>query len=180
MYEEMVDLLLKRGAEVDAKNKLGALTVFMWAVERNRLDVVRSLLDKGFDVKADPMVLLGAVDSGNLEVVRLILDEGADVNVIVGAMGLTALNGAAFKGHVEVANLLLEKGADVNGRDGGGFTALMDAAGRGHLEMVGLLLDKGADVNVKSSGMAWTALKIARRYGHKKIEETLIAHAAKE
>jgi ankyrin repeat protein len=182
----MVDLLRedekgKEGPEVEAKSKLRGRIAFTWAVARSRPDVVRSLLDKGFDVSADPSLLQGAVDSGNLEIVRLVLDKGADVNAIpVGFGRSTALSRAASKGHLEIARLLLDKGADVNGSAEGGFTALMETAGGGDPQMVELLLDKGADVNAKATDNVSTALNKARRHGHKKIEETLTAHGAKE
>jgi uncharacterized protein len=176
---EIVNLLLSKGAKIDEKNKLNASLALYWAAKMNRLDLVKLLLEQGFEVNGDPMNMTGVVDSGHPDVLRLLLDHGANVNG-GDQLSQTPLMRAAFKGHLEMARLLLDSGADIDAGAAAGGTALMNAVGEGHLEVVRLLLDKGADMNVRAHCMGWTALGIAKDYKHKEIEELLRSRGAQE
>jgi hypothetical protein len=130
---EAVRALLRKGANVNAKDKFGrtALLSGAGAIIR-RLEIVRALLDRGADVNARSnetgfaltTALMEASYHGNLDVVRALLDKGADVNATGNKDGATPLMAASEQGHIEVVRTLLEKGADVDAKGNDGTTAL--------------------------------------------------------
>ena len=87
---KMLDLLLDRGAPVDAKGRdrtapvdakpIRRLTSLYAAVNAKEFDVVKKLLSLGADVSACEGVLQRAALTGNTEIAGLLLDNGADVN----------------------------------------------------------------------------------------------------
>lgn len=146
----LVDLLLERGADVNAKDEWEGryFTPLHVAAEEGHEAVARRLLDAG----ADPMPrsqhhdtpLHRAALRGRVATVRLLLDRGADVNAD-SRINDTALHLAAGQGHAAVIQVLLEAGASVN-VEPGRASALHLAAKGGHVEVVRLLLAAGADV----------------------------------
>ncbi len=134
-----VDTLLAHGADVNAKEPVREQTALMWALDRNREDVVRRLVEKGADIGATTTLgftpLLFATRHNNVEAATLFLDAGSDVNT-TSKDNLSALHLAVKRGHLEVAKLLLERGADVNA-DKPGYTPLHWAAGTWDTELTG-------------------------------------------
>jgi ankyrin repeat protein len=178
-HEEVVRLLLDRGADVAAKTEYG-WTALHWAAESGHEAVMRLLLDQGADIAAKDergrTALHWAAENGHEAVVRLLLDQGADIAAKDGE-GRTALHWAAESGHEAVVRLLLDQGADVAANDGEGWTALHCAAGSGHEAVVRLLLDQGADVAAKD-GEGWTALHCAAENGHEAVVRLLLDQGA--
>ena len=103
-------------------------------------------------------------------VVEVLLEYRADANK-ERHDGFTPLLFAAQKGCVQVATLLLAKGADVNKAAKAGQTPLHLASAYGHKDVVVTLLAAGADKTAEFQG--WTALSIARHYGHREITALL-------
>jgi uncharacterized protein len=173
---EIVQALLARGADVNAKDKGGG-TVLMAASATGHLDIVQALLDKGADVNAKGNLgtaLIGASAAGHLDVMQTLLDKGADVNA-KGALGTTALMGASFAGHLDIVQALLARGADVNAPMNNGNNALMGASRAGRVDVVRALLAKGADVNARTNN-GMTALTVARNAA---VEALLVQAGAK-
>jgi ankyrin repeat protein len=108
--QEVVALLLKRGADPDAA-----------ARNASRVTPLHS-----------------AVAGRNLDVVRLLLMHGADPNARQQG-GWTALHAAALHGDMAVARLLLARGASPQAASDDGQTALRMATGKGHTAMVELM-----------------------------------------
>ena len=114
--------------------------------------------------------LLQAAAQNFPAVVELLLEYRADANK--GRHdGFTPLMFAAQKGCVQVATLLLAKGADVNKAAKAGQTPLYLASLNGHKDVVVTLLAAGADKTAEWQG--WTALSIARHFGHREITALL-------
>jgi len=91
---EVVDLLIKAGADIHAKLPDSGFTPFFFAARNGRMDVVRALLKAGVDVneameprrpggktpsKGTSAFIL-AIENGYYELALTLLDAGADVN----------------------------------------------------------------------------------------------------
>jgi hypothetical protein len=134
-HEAVVRLLLEKGADVDAKDRLDGRTALIRAAEGGHEAVMRLLLETGADVEAKDRrggwtALVKAAASGHEAAVRLLLETGADIDAK--ESGWTALTWAAEGGHEAVVRLLLETGADVDTKEEDGKTALIKAAANGH------------------------------------------------
>ena len=130
-------------------------TALHWAVRRDDVAAVDSLIKAGADVKAanrygiTPINL--AATSGNAIIIGRLLDAGVDPNT-ANPGGETALMTAARTGKLDAVKLLLDRGANVNAKDNvHAQTALMWAVLENHAEMVKLLLDRGADINAHTT-----------------------------
>ena len=171
---EPVDGMLK-SAQVNERLQ-GALHA---AVEVDRSEAVRLLIDKGADVNTQGgkygNALQAAVCRAKTEIIQLLLDKGADVSGKGGEYG-NALHTAVIKlieactrsrqrGHSStganryraVIQLLIHNGVGVNAQDG---SALQAAVHSGNVEVIQLLLDEGVDVNAQG-GEYGNALRAA-------------------
>ena len=115
--------------------------------------------------------LLQAASQSFPEVVQVLLEHRANANKGDND-GFTPLLLAAQKGSVQVATLLFAKGANVNKVAKAGQTPLYLASGHGHKDVVVTLLAAGADKTAEFQG--FTALSIARHYGHREITALLL------
>jgi ankyrin repeat protein len=115
---EMAEMLIKAGANVNAKTRLGDITPLLMAAKTGNPAIVGLLIKSGANVNATttsgttPLMLAAA--SGQSEAVRLLLDTGLDVNAKDVNQGQTALMFAAALNRDQVINVLVERGADVN------------------------------------------------------------------
>ena len=118
----VISLLLDRGADIHAQDKLAAMTPLHWVAQHNE----------------------------NPDVAALLLDRGADVNAR-SRYGRTPLHwAAATNQNPDVVALLLDRGADIHARDKYERTPLHEAAGTSDTpEMILLLLRRGADAGAK-------------------------------
>ncbi|MGB7292018.1 MAG: ankyrin repeat domain-containing protein [Thermodesulfobacteriota bacterium] len=192
-HAEIVEMLLKAGADPNAKTKYHGRTPLILAALNGHLDVVKILLNSGADVNyigPDGVnALIFAVDGDNIQIAGELLHAGADVNRRVFNDTTTPLLRAVRKGNTEMVKLLIKARADVNARDttnltpSGGIksemTPLILASSEGHIEIVRALLEAGADVNAKN-GKGKTALSIATGKGNKEIAELLMQKGAEE
>ena len=138
---EIVKLLLARGAQVDAKHRLGDSALIMSA---------RRSIPEMNPPSGQPL------PQPTSEIMSLLLAGGSDPNFI-GHWGQTALMDANTAAKVK---LLLTHGAQVNTRDEMEKTALVHAVNRGDVEVVEALLQAGADASIPDEEGA-TALMYA-------------------
>ena len=139
----LVQMLLRAGARVDAKDATGRTPLFFAVMGASR-DAAFELLEAGAqeNVRDDHGVtpLLLAVDMGDDDMVRLLLSGSAACDM-QDAQGRTPLAWAAYSGFGPTAMLLLEAGADPSKMDDKGMTPLMLCAYQGHAELLASLLD---------------------------------------
>jgi ankyrin repeat protein len=148
---EIMELLLKKGAKVNSRNKAGQ-TALMWCA--NEKDKLELLLKYGANIKdtsksGNTALLIGCVGSNKYEIVKFLLDNGADP-LAKNRSKETALMRAAQFGDTATISLLLRKGININTKDQGGSTALMQAIANSNREVVLQLLESGADPDIPS------------------------------
>ena len=93
-HTETVKYLLKKGVNVNAKDKRSGETALIAAVRIGHTETVKVLLDNGADVNIkikNSTPLIAAAMVGNAEAVKLLLDNDADVN-LKNSKGETALD----------------------------------------------------------------------------------------
>jgi ankyrin repeat protein len=147
---DMVDRLIRSGADVNAVNELGVPPLSLACTNRNRV-LVDKLIAAGANanlaLSSGETALMTAARAGSVEVVEALLSHHADVNGAERIKGQTALMWAAAEGHVEVVASLINHGADVHARSALGSTPLLFAARAGDLPTARALVAAGADVN---------------------------------
>ena len=144
----MVELLLSRGADVNAKGGAGDTALHQAALHGYQA-VAEVLLANHADVNA-PNVggstpLFSAASSGQLKIVQMLLAAGANSN-LRDRNGSSPLSYAIGKSP-EIFQALLDAGTNPNTEDSDGRTSLSYAAERNNPMIVKLLLDAKADPN---------------------------------
>ncbi|MCE3255814.1 MAG: serine/threonine-protein phosphatase 6 regulatory ankyrin repeat subunit B-like [Rickettsiaceae bacterium] len=177
-HENIADLLIKAGANVDIENENGQ-TPLQLAATWGRTEVVRALLkfEAGINHKnKDGCTALHlAVEARQIEIVDLLLKEKADVG-IKNERGHTALHYAVMNGDDEVIQKLLKAGANINEQDKNGHTSLHLATKCSDQETLQLLLSNNADVNIKDE-MGRTALHLVAMSNNIDIGQELLKSA---
>jgi ankyrin repeat protein len=143
---DCVQLLIEKGSNINAKNKLDE-TALMWSV--HDLSKMKLLIRFGADVNAkassgNTPLLIASVTHGKYEAIKLLLDKGADA-LAVNNRKETALIRAALFNDTATISLLLSKGIDINALSGDSTTALLNAALNVNSPVVIQLLERGAD-----------------------------------
>lgn len=114
---EIVQAIVQAVANPDAGT--GSRDPLDLAVELNRSDLVRLLLDAGADVNSDmedyERAIMGAAWVGNMEVVRMLVESGAELNTW--SQANSAIVSAAMRGHEEVLSYLVEEGIKKHGQE---------------------------------------------------------------
>jgi cytohesin len=135
--EEVVRLLVRAGADIEARDASDHMTPVMIAANAGAERCVGALIDLGADVNAPPArglpyeglgALHLACSRGYSNVVERLIQAGADVDAR-GPEGETPLMIAAMGNDAPIAVKLLAAGADPSAKRNDGFTALGLARG---------------------------------------------------
>lgn len=143
-FEEIVELCLGAGADVNLKDTQMGRTPLPWAAGNGHEKLVQLLLEKnGIDVdtkdNAGQTPLSLAAQNGHHIVAQMLLNKGAKINTTDAKFRRTPLIWAAQNGHEQVVQLLIGKGAETNLNDNAGQTALSLALENGHETLLKLL-----------------------------------------
>lgn len=118
---QVAELLLGKGADVNAKNWVGKTPLGL-AVQRERLEVADFLLKKG-----------------------------ASLEIRIGSAGRTLLHWLSERGTKRSMEWMVKKGANLNAKDFDGRIALHDAIYYGNERKAEFLVKKGADLFIKDN-----------------------------
>ena len=186
-HQNAVELLLKRGANINQANQHGH-TALRYAAEAGHTDTVRLLLKHGANI--NQATLRYAAEAGHTGAVRLLLESGATVNQVDEMEGLPVLMWASKAKDLTLFELLLEKGTDSKKAKPKGESAyellaqrrdfkhlFHQAAENGHTKTAALLLEHGADVT-HADEAGDTALMWAAKNGHTETVALLLEHDA--
>lgn len=119
--EQIVDLLLSKDADVNAKNNNGQTALHFCASKAN-LDIARTLLAQKPPASArikdsrGQLPLHRAAAVGNVPMMKALLGAKSPLNA-TDMDGMTALHHAMSEGHGDAALLLLTKGAEYDKKD---------------------------------------------------------------
>ncbi|KAF1953309.1 ankyrin [Byssothecium circinans] len=187
---EMMQLLLDRGAILNAISGPDQKNALHWAVSEGKAEAVEFLLEKGLDIEAKcsrertPLIL--AAEAGHTHIAKVLCAKGASLDAR-SKNGGTCLTWAACNNKVDVLKFLLEQEVDIEAKDSNGHskssTVLYKNSGDASssrncgdcvLTFAALLyFNKCSEANVKIA-----ALSLASHFGYKDIVELLLAHDA--
>ncbi|CAC5410668.1 unnamed protein product [Mytilus coruscus] len=113
-YEELVDLFISVGADVDAQN--GWFTPLTAACREGHLRTVEILFDKGSNINKTNInretPIYTACFGGHYSLVKQLIDKHADMN-LRNKYNRTPLYVSCLSGHESIAGLLIDEGANV-------------------------------------------------------------------
>lgn len=205
-HYDIMDLLLKNGASVNALDGLGQTALHRCARDDNdqacRLllsynidttiislqgytaaqiasDNVRNILKNPPDTVDLEVQLLEASKTGDLETVqRIVLNNPHTVNCRdLDGRHSTPLHFASGYNRIAIVEFLLENGAEVHASDKGGLVPIHNACSYGHYEVTELLIKYGANVNIADL-WKFTPLHEAAAKGKYEIVKLLLKHGA--
>jgi ankyrin repeat protein len=133
---EAAELLINRGATIDARERWGGQTALMWAAARRHPQMMQFLISKGADVNAR---------STHRDYQRHVTAEGRPKSLDSG--GLTPLLYAARENCLACVEVLLRNGADIDLPDPDGVSPLLVAIMNVNWDLAKQLILAGADVN---------------------------------
>jgi ankyrin repeat protein len=188
--KEIAELLLARGARLDARNQRGDTLLIVGSAE-----LVEYFLDKGVDprqVSSDGWsALTVAARRGRADLVKRLLAKGVPVDLVIKPEGWSALHFAAYNRDAAVVALLVQAGANVRLAATRGETAFVAAFSTDSVPMTvydqyvkgdsrpvaTILLDKGAAIDA-TDDHGRSALMYAARRGDADAVRFLVERGA--
>jgi ankyrin repeat protein len=192
---DVIDDLLARGADINAKRSDGARPIQLTNGDyhyRGWRDVSEGVATTPGEVLAHLIArgayldICTAAHMGDLKRVAELVDQDPSLAnrvsdyVTYYACSGTPLRNAAAKGHIEIVRLLLERGADPNLPEEGIAPhghALYSAVANGHYEIAELLLERGANPNAAVESSA-DCLSRAINHDDQKMIDLLASYGA--
>lgn len=177
--DEIVELLINAGANVNVRNGNVGWTPLHRTAYRGKCDIMRMLIRRGANKEARDIHGETPLFKAWGEGVELLLEEDSNVDA-VNHGGLTPLMHAVRHGEVETVKMLLAHHAAVDAKDNHGLTPLMHLTGNWGssqcqpicLVIANILLEHGADVFAEALD-GKTALTFAVRESYHDLEKFL-------
>ena len=163
---EIVKLLVRSGAKINARRTNGGQTALMFATVKGYTEIAEFLIISGAGIDSQDRrgqtALMWAAFNNRIEIVKLLKRFGATLD-LQDEDDKTAFILVATAGHTETVRFLMDSGADVNIKDAYGKTALIWAVIMGRTETVKLLAESPrVNVNAQSkdgkTALIWATL----------------------
>lgn len=187
---QAVELLLQRGADVNALNSMRQTPLFQ-AADSGNLSTIKAITERLkltglMHQDADGLTALhNAAEGGHADVIVFLIRLGNEANVDIidqiDQVGRSPLHYACEAGRPNAVAALLEYGPDVDLQNDVGLTPLHCAAQNGHLNVVRLLRQYHAYVNaiaIDEYAGNVTALDYALQSQNEQLVEYLRQHGA--
>jgi ankyrin repeat protein len=172
---EVAQLLIARGADVNANRSRGSTPLF-YAASGGHGRIVELLLRNGADIQvraaAGTTAVSTAAQQGHLDILKVLEAHGATLN------DDRVLPEAAFNQHADVVRYLLGHDQSQIAKDSALRFAVLAADSRteaASLDLVSMLIAAGANVNNTVNAAPNTPLMMAKR---SELRELLLAHGA--
>jgi len=171
----IVEYLLDKEAEVQAKDKDPGYTPLHLAAVHGHMEIAEALVHKQAQVDTTDNLgitpLHSASAGGHANVVKFLMEQGSDIQALT-ADEAKPIHMAASVGHKSVVELLIALGAEVHG-DQKGSVPIQQAALGGHVAVVSSLVDKKADIHVKT-GQGFNLVHVASTMVNTDVLEYLV------
>lgn len=158
-YLDIVEELLKHGANVNAVASTSQATPVIFAAQGGHIRVLQVLIDSGAHVNAangyGTNALHAAARAGSLACVEALIAAKANINA-ANHKGSTALHFSVYgedpsQSPIEITRRLLDAGCVVDAKDSRGNTPFLVCCSTGRLDAIRLLLERGADQTLRNS-----------------------------
>ncbi|MDQ7839250.1 MAG: ankyrin repeat domain-containing protein [Thermodesulfobacteriota bacterium] len=152
--EEMVELLILNGADINVKEQQAGTTPLYWATRLENTGIIDLLLSCGANInekigmpdREQPIIKMILERKRNLKSIPLLLSQGAEINM-TDRFGITPLHVAVENGNYETIKMLIDYGANINAKTIRGETPFDRAFSYENVSAMLLLLKNGAECN---------------------------------
>lgn len=184
-YKPVVEWLIERGADVNAKNFDGVSALFK-ATDRGHINIAKLLVERGADVNCKGIgifglyisALINAMQKGRNTMAEILIEKGADINAKDNS-DQTPLLIAIKQENKDIIRLLLEKSVDINALTKNGQTPLLYGLEQGsHDDIIQLLIKQNGDINVEDNYGRIPLLYAMQKQRHNNIIQLLIKNGA--
>jgi ankyrin repeat protein len=175
---EVVDALLKRGANVNAFDGFDSNPISIAVTgDDGHVAIAKMLLENGADAGETrlgvPLVTLVCRGSGNVNLLSLLVAHGANLFATTQS-GTTLLHDAAHSGHVSAFEFLLQRGLDPLQGDQDGNTPLHFAARADKVDVMKLVIEHNVDL-CPLNAEDQTPILFAALHGSAAVVELLVS-----
>lgn len=191
-HESCVRLLIKHGADVNAKNYTDR-TPLQEALMRSHLSIAEFLVESGASVDSHdnegwtPLHQVAHSGKEPVKVIDLLLDKGSDIEAktftnnylnFVSYNQATPLLLAAANGHKDTIKALMDRGASARCRNTLGEMPIHVACSKGHASVVKMMLEMGIDIEERDLTCEETPLLKAASTGQTHVLKLLLERGA--
>ncbi|XP_034026700.1 death-associated protein kinase 1 isoform X1 [Thalassophryne amazonica] len=174
---QIIEVLMKKGAEIQAHDKSGANAIY-YAARHGHVETLKFLHEKKcrLDVqdKSGETALHVAARYGNVDVVTYLCSTRANPD-LADREQETPLHCAAWHGYSAVARALCQAGCQVDARNREGESPLLTASARGFVDIMECLVEHKADLEATDKD-GHTALHLAVRRCQVEVVRCLLKH----